>query len=1043
MRTLRCCVLALIAVALAAGEVALTPLIGHRHSVSAIAAAPDGVVATWDGELRLWDAGSGRLLWLRPLVLPLAALGNPVLFVGGDRVVFGMGRFTAVFDRSDGRELARAPIRTLAVSADGAWLIHATADGVGWRTVERPGEAVGRITGPIKPLAAFDATATHAWVCAADGTHLTELQRDGQTWHATPRPDVLDGQVVGLAAMTLSDGGEALAVATLGDDAKDPAGIAIFGLPLAAGAPPLAAGALQIRPRDGHALALLSAGTGRLLAASEQREFDEIEVDPLADEPLRVRTGGSGRPAWLGGPQASAWRDVVTISLAGATTASLGSEGFCGRTASLLRSPDGRLLWASRPEGLLCWDLALLQLRSVLPGHLSRPLSPTTHPRFAMYETDNDDGSDGPWRLLDLLGRNDLASVLSAATAQPAVAASGSCAVTLDDGRVHAWLLPSGGPLASAALPAWDHGTQRTVLGISGDGARALVARAGWRDDGYAGEDKDAPQVWDLRVYALPAMTAERSATLTQSIAVGGATPVRILGDGDGWILSLPHGAVRLGPGAAERGDSDATTSDADVAPPLAAAGATDGPWFARIPAALDVRGLVQLGGGPSRVNLISNGGAWAAWSDDGVFDGSRDAARLLAAALDQRPSTLDEVAPWANRPDRLLRLLGCDDAALLAAAAKPADRRHTPAGTRPAVQVANRSIDADRLVLDLRAAQAQRIACRWDGVPAPDVAVADGRATVVVPLGQGVASLELAAIDTAGQIGPRISEPVPSVRTGTGRLVVACIGVSRYRQERLTLRFAAKDAIDLALAFGDDGAQHAVRTWIDEQVVPDALDAIRAHLAQAGPADTVILSLAGHGLYVADPSPVWRFLPWDADAERPAATGIAWPRIAALFDGCAARRRFIILDTCESGALEDDRIPAAGLAVAGARGLRGTLVRSLQDGLAQEFAAGDRSRYVTADLATGIGAVVLASSRGGEASYESEADRNGLFTAALLAGLRGGADADRDGAVSADELLRWTIDEVARRSGGLQHPTIDRDNPAAGIRLPVLPALE
>ncbi|MBN8527250.1 MAG: hypothetical protein J0M02_18105, partial [Planctomycetes bacterium] len=98
---------------------------------------------------------------------------------------------------------------------------------------------------------------------------------------------------------------------------------------------------------------------------------------------------------------------------------------------------------------------------------------------------------------------------------------------------------------------------------------------------------------------------------------------------------------------------------------------------------------------------------------------------------------------------------------------------------------------------------------------------------------------------------------------------------------------------------------------------------------------------------------------------------------------------------------------------------------------------------FVTADLGAGIGAVVLASSRGGEASYESDPDRNGLFTAALLAGLRGAADADADGWVAADEMLRWTAGETARRSGDLQHPTIDRDNPVAGLRLPVLPPRE
>ena len=61
----------------------------------------------------------------------------------------------------------------------------------------------------------------------------------------------------------------------------------------------------------------------------------------------------------------------------------------------------------------------------------------------------------------------------------------------------------------------------------------------------------------------------------------------------------------------------------------------------------------------------------------------------------------------------------------------------------------------------------------------------------------------------------------------------------------------------------------------------------------------------------------------------------------------------------------------------------------------------------------------------------ESAEWENGAFTEALLEGLRGqmGADSDKSGTISTDELRTHVRKRVPALTQDRQHPTVDRDN--------------
>ena len=170
--------------------------------------------------------------------------------------------------------------------------------------------------------------------------------------------------------------------------------------------------------------------------------------------------------------------------------------------------------------------------------------------------------------------------------------------------------------------------------------------------------------------------------------------------------------------------------------------------------------------------------------------------------------------------------------------------------------------------------------------------------------------------------------------------------------------------------------------------------------------------------------------------------------RIESLVDGLAARRKLMLIDTCESG----ERPPEETARLATALGAAGLTARGLE--LVESGAPAGaepppaiartpmqtRERLIFADLFRRTGTIIFNSSSGTEPSLEREDIKNGLFTHAFVRALAEG-DHDGDGFVDTDELRRYVQQEVVKRSGGLQHPSVDRDNLAQTIRLPALSA--
>ena len=248
-------------------------------------------------------------------------------------------------------------------------------------------------------------------------------------------------------------------------------------------------------------------------------------------------------------------------------------------------------------------------------------------------------------------------------------------------------------------------------------------------------------------------------------------------------------------------------------------------------------------------------------------------------------------------------------------------------------------------------------------------------------------------------------------------KMYALLIGVSRYKDKSVpALKWADKDAEDLdRILEAQKGRLYRdveVRLIENEEAtaarIVDELAWIESAASQG---DRVIVFLSGHG--VTDNLNSYYFVPYDARMEKrgvfslPArSTSVSHAQIVDSLKRTQGHVLFFF-DTCHAG----------GAAVGGAT--RG-------DQTYQLFI--DEMR----DASNGV--LVLASSEGRELSQEDDLSKNGVFTRAVVEGLSGKADFNKDGVVTFDELSLYVAERVKELTKNTQHPVRDVVTPTRNL---------
>lgn len=443
---------------------------------------------------------------------------------------------------------------------------------------------------------------------------------------------------------------------------------------------------------------------------------------------------------------------------------------------------------------------------------------------------------------------------------------------------------------------------------------------------------------------------------------------------------------------------------------------------------------------------LHRDGKRWALWRPDGTFAASVGGDELVGYHQNRPRGQSAEFFPLARlrpsreRPSALAAALRTPSGPSATATAAPASvpaaalRQVLPPTLTVTAPADGAAVDTGQVVVHVKIAvpegqELTALRVLVDGRLAVKLSGEGGaERDLTVPVPPRDCTVAVIAQSAAGSSPPaqlrlRWTGPAPAAAGPQlqARLLLLAIGVGAYNRSELRLTYPAKDARDLAELLKSQRA--GLYREVQARVLTDAQATRQGILAgiewlhhTAAPEDTLVLLLAGHGISDAATGQYY-FLPADADPQNPLATMLpasALQQALATLPG----RVVLLLDTCHAG----DVLPG--------RKLRG-VPAGPDDGI---------SRFVSELGSIEQGVVVLTASVGTQSSQESPEWGNGVFTKALLEGLRGQADYRKTGRVTVNMLDLYISERVRELTRGTQTPATAKPSTIADFPLVLSP---
>lgn len=473
-----------------------------------------------------------------------------------------------------------------------------------------------------------------------------------------------------------------------------------------------------------------------------------------------------------------------------------------------------------------------------------------------------------------------------------------------------------------------------------------------------------------------------------------------IAGGGHGWLTAYDTKGRRLGDFVGHTGDIWAVAVSPDGR--LLLSGSDDQ--------------TVKLWDIATRENIATlfhaRNGEWVLWTPQGYFAASADGDEHVGwhinqgAAAAARFVTASQLKRHFYRPDIVRRALLLSSAS---DAVREAERtqfaldelfRRAPPEFSVAAPAPGATVPSSPMPVTLRFASGpepvERIDVTVNGrrVQVASRQGAAGERQLQVPLAQGANRIQIEAVNAVGK--SRRTFDVILRGEGEleqrGTLYLVSIGVDAYPNfPGRDLRFAGVDAREIhKRLITRAGPLHEAAAGVllakngDAEPTAENIRAALSQLKRAGPRDTVVIFLAGHGV---NDGADYLFLPTDAafkNTEWQRKSVVDWTLLQEILQNTQGRR-VMLVDTCHSGNAFNAR-----------------LVKDAADASINVFAATDADTLAQEQTSLG----------------------HGVFTHAVLQGLEGDADKVADRLVQMRELRDFVSKRVRTLTNGVQAPT-------------------
>ncbi len=456
-------------------------------------------------------------------------------------------------------------------------------------------------------------------------------------------------------------------------------------------------------------------------------------------------------------------------------------------------------------------------------------------------------------------------------------------------------------------------------------------------------------------------------------------------------------------------------------------------------------------------LSLLSLGDNWVVYNKEGYFDSSKNGGRLVAMVKGLKAFGLDQFALKNNRPDLLLKQIGL-------AGQEQVDhyyfqylKRLKKAGISvedldgelhvPQAQIINKSINGNMMKIKFKIKDSKYSLKKYNiyvndiplfGAYGKNISGDEFEKNESIELSSGLNKIEVTGFNEKGGEAYRALTFAENNKPIKGNLYFIGFGVSKYKNQKLNLKYAHQDVKDLEKVFkkmqGKQFKKVTTKTFLNEKVNIKSIGKAKTILSKAGVEDTIVLFIAGHGVHDSDKAGTYYYLTYNANLNDLKNTASNFEEIESLLQGVKPRNKLFLMDTCESGEVEED-VKKTYFAFAKSKRMKARTTRGLKIVGREKSSAPkrkylyDKNRYIYNDLFRRSGAIVFSSSKGGEFSYESDRIKNGYFTEEILKALKGKADKNRDGKISVRELREYVIKAVPNQTQNKQHPTVDRDN--------------
>ncbi len=641
--------------------------------------------------------------------------------------------------------------------------------------------------------------------------------------------------------------------------------------------------------------------------------------------------------------------------------------GHAAKITAIAVSADGkRAITAAQDKTLLAWDLQT-GTSSPLPAP-----DAVVSDLAVLGDTvlvASDDGSVRQIGLQDGQIRRDLGKLHGTGPVRLTVAQNGgSFATAGSDGMVKVWG-------ADAAAPTATINTETTLTAIALDSTGTRLA---------SGDDSGHIRLWTTGGAAQGRLPGHDRAIASVAFDASGTTLISGARDGGVGFWDLNSGKERA------HGKHDAGVSFVRAAKDgsFALTGSEDG-----------TTRLWNLNNGSTLLTLLSTEKGWAVIDAKGRYDGSQQALDGIDWQGDDATASIDDFAETHYEAALLPRTLQ-DGGSLAQVQSIPEGVHYPPVvafrsptagvdGQQNRVNVEIQGDDQGGGVAELRLYRNGKLVPPQQGQTRTETI--DGRARMIasfdIDLPEGNATLSATAVNTDRfESRPQVISLRQGQASKPGKLHLLTVGINSYSETRLNLDYARPDAQAIAGFIAGGGTPLPVAEEVnltDQTATKEAIVAAIRKMRDVPAQDVVVIYLAGHGVSVGDD---WYFISHEIQipgrADRLKGMALSSAELKAEIEGLNAERTLLLLDTCHSGS-----------AVSPLKDYRGMKTLRL--------------------IARSVGTHVLAATDRNQFAVELSKLGHGIFTYTLLNGLKGGADLNGDGKVSATELIAYAENQV------------------------------